>query len=319
MSIHMSTQEFIEPNPLEVYSELPCQTAAAESSPVKSIKEASLESPPKLESPNFDEITPKASAKSSSQTTPESLPTLYKAPSLHDFMSDEDDFYGFPENEMPGSSTPYTAFMTPAKIPAVSDVTQPGTSSQKSILNRSLMDEELFYGFSNDDATPKKPSSSTSTVPEIIKLPELQKCSEEKPEDKGTGNGKRVRRPNTKYLSDEFTTNDDDDQELEEMARSSKKRKRISLDIVKIMKKQKSEDKSVVEETQREDIKDIGMPVLTPQSEDVPSEGTNQPVKGPVSPKTPEKQDDFSEGPSRSSKSSKKHSKHDRRSSSRRK
>lgn len=314
MKVHLN-QEFTEPNPMEEYNDSPFKAPVTTvASPVKVSKENAS---PKLESPNNDERTPKTSGRPSTQTTPDSLPK----PLAHDFMSDEDDFYGFPENETLGTSTPHTTFTTPAKV--TSDVTTPGPSTQKSVLNQSLVDEDSFYGF--DDATPKKPtpSTSSSTKVEISKLPEVPKCSEGTSitatveEVKTTGNGKRVRRPNTKYLSDEFTTHDDDEQEaLGETARSSKKRKRITLDIVKITKKQKSEDKSVVEDVEQVDQSksnekpetsdEIEMPVLMPQVEDIP-----MPADIAL-----EKHDETGE---MQSKSSKKHSKHDRRSSARRK
>lgn len=240
--------------------------------------------------------------------------------------SDEEEFYGFPDQDTPtpGTHTQHTEFATPAKIKTETPDITPCSSSQK--LNRSFMEEDSFYGF--DDATPKKsitPGTSSSITP--INLPVLQKHDEEpRTEIKETGNGKRVRRPNTKYLSDDFTTHhDDDEHELEgggNPSKSIKKRKKITQDIVKIAPRKPTEvknDDKGEDNKNSKSVEDVEMPDLIHKADS----GSNLSMKRKSSPETPEEKDDSSETPLKLSKKSKKHFKHDGtsegRSSSRRK
>ncbi|XP_063705530.1 biorientation of chromosomes in cell division protein 1-like 1 [Culicoides brevitarsis] len=145
------------------------------------------------------------------------------APKSSNIDSDEDDFYGFPEPEAHSFTTPIT---TPSKI--ASTITP---LSQK--LNKSFTDEDSFYGF--DDGTPKKPFDTPKILPELTKQT-----------DDDSRSGKRVRKPNAKYLSEDFTTTHDDEEDaaMPEEAEKSKKRKtKITQDIVRLPKKQKSEEK----------------------------------------------------------------------------
>lgn len=232
--------------------------------------------------------------------TPLSNPVTPKPVSID---SDEDDFYGFPEQDTPESQTKDPEFTTPAKVPL-------GPNP-----NKSFMEEDSFYGF--DDATPKKsatPSTSSSSTTTTIPIPDLKRHNEvPKPEIQSSGNGKRVRRPNTKYLSDDFTTHADDiGEDIGELSRSNKKRKKIMQDIVKLPKKQSVETKPEEKSTDE-------MPELVHQAEG----DSSQSMKRRSSPETPEEQGNSSENPSKLPKSSKKQSKHDvsgeSRSSSRRK
>lgn len=233
-----------------------------------------------------DPVTPKP------QIASDSLENSQKNSS--GFMSDEDDFYGFSESE-----TPQIEFTTPKKAPSDSknvNVTPGPSSSQKSVMNQSINDEESFYGF--DDGTPiKSQSSDTKTV-----------VVTEKPEEK-SGNGKRVRKPNTKYLSEDFTTTHDDDEEEEkdkedEIPKSSSKKRKRPDSGTKQMKKQKSEDKA---ENEKEKLPE------TPEMPELTAQGTSDSVSSKsISPKVPMEKHGSSE---KSSKSSKKHSKYDSRSS----
>lgn len=237
--------------------------------------------------------------------SPEKRPPLSNpvTPKPTSIDSDEDDFYGFPEQDTPGNQTKDPEFTTPAKVPLIPNP------------NKSFMEEDSFYGF--DDATPKKsatPSTSSSSTTTTIPIPDLKRYNEvQKPEIQSTGNGKRVRRPNTKYLSDDFTTNADDiGVDIGEVSRSNKKRKKIMQDIVKLPKKQSVETKPEEKSTDE-------MPELVHQAEG----DSSQSMKRRSSPETPEEQGNSSENPSKLPRSSKKQSKLDvsgeSRSSSRRK
>uniref|UniRef100_A0A336MAA7 CSON014340 protein n=1 Tax=Culicoides sonorensis TaxID=179676 RepID=A0A336MAA7_CULSO len=288
--------ELIEDNPLQEYQNSP------KSSPVRTESMSQVESSPKpdTDTPHNIETTPKA-------------PHFNKTPSSHELMSDEDDFYGFPENEItPGTSN--STFITPNKISLPSDSITPGPSSQKSVCNQSIFDEDSFHGF--DDNTPKKRSPDIN-LEKNVNLPEPKIAEEE-------SSGKRVRKPNTKYLSKDFTTHDQDLEDIEMETKSSKKRKRFSEGISRLMKKQKSEDKSTNDEIdKKDDIKAVedesesNLTLETDKIETGPSEDTDSQnnsnsdkAQKSNSPKDLENDD------AKSVKSSKKHLKHDRSSRS---
>lgn len=83
--------------------------------------------------------------------------------SILEFMSDEDDFLGFPESEIT-FVTPLKTLSSPNKCSTPANATpMRQSSSHKSSTYRSIYDEDSFYGF--DDMTPRKRSPRLAQEP----------------------------------------------------------------------------------------------------------------------------------------------------------